>query len=372
MPFYYALKSGDAEENKRTAEGLLRLREQLKELPSRTVTETLLLATWNIREFDSEKYGYRTSEALHYIAEIISHFDLVAIQEVRQDLSALDKVQEMLGGAWKYVVTDVTEGTAGNGERMAFLYDSGKVTFGGLAGEIMLPPHKGQPVPQFARSPFLCGFRSGWVKFNLCTVHIYYGKAVPNDPQRVAEISNLTGLLVKKFRPPAQAQPARPQGEASAVRNTSSENLVMLGDFNIFSRDDDTFKAITDAGFEIPDVLREVPGSNLGESKHFDQIAFLAREQRFEATGKAGVFNYSKSVFGDDDEALHALQMGQPYADKAPAEKSRYYRDWRTFQMSDHLLLWCELRIDFSREYLERVRDADPAATDAPGDQPGG
>lgn len=365
MPFYYALKRGDADENKRTAGGLLKLREQLAaEIPRRSVTETLLLATWNIREFDSEKYGFRTNESLHYIAEIISHFDLLAIQEVREDLSALDQVQEMLGGAWKYIVTDVTEGAGGNRERMAFLYDSGKVTFGGLAGEIVLPPHKGEPVPQFARTPFLCGFRSGWVKFNLCTVHIYYGKAVANDPQRVTEIRNLAQLLVKKFRPPAQAQPARPQGEASATRNTSSENLVMLGDFNIFSRDDETYKAITDAGFDIPVALRDVPGSNLGQSKHFDQIAFLARPDRFEATGKAGVFNYSNSVFGDGDEALYAARMGEPYAAKATAkEKTRYYRDWRTFQMSDHCLLWCELRIDFSREYLERIEaEAPPGA----------
>ncbi|MEZ4849611.1 MAG: hypothetical protein R3B93_13535 [Bacteroidia bacterium] len=34
------------------------------------------------------------------------------------------------------------EGSAGNMERMAFLYDTRKVTFGGLASEIVLPPMK--------------------------------------------------------------------------------------------------------------------------------------------------------------------------------------------------------------------------------------
>jgi hypothetical protein len=206
----------------------------------------------------------------------------------------------------------------------------------------------------------MCGFRAGWVKFNLCTVHIYYGKSVADDPQRVEEIRGLAQFLADKVAPPQQEQPARPQGEVTSVRNTSGENLILLGDFNIFARDDETFTALTDAGFDIPKPLREVPGSNLGQSKHFDQIAFLARQDRFEATKKAGVFNYSQSVFRDGEEAIYAAAMGDGYANKKTAQtKTTYYNQWRTFQMSDHLLLWCELRIDFSDEYLERVRDAE-------------
>jgi len=367
MAFYYALRNMSEEVRRRTAEGLLRLRAQLeKEVPRRTVTDTLLLATWNIREFDSEKYGFRTAESLHYIAEIISHFDLVAIQEVREDLSALDAVQEMLGGWWKYVVTDVTQGTGGNGERMAFLYDGRKVAFGGLAGEVVLPPQKMQPVLQFARTPFLCGFRSGWVKFNLCTVHIYYGEAVKNDPRRVQEIRDLANFFAGKARSAAQAQPARPQGEVTRIRNTSAENMILLGDFNIFTRDDETFTALTDAGFDIPAALRALGGSNLGMNKYFDQIAFLVRPDKFEATQKAGIFNYSNAVFGDGDEAIYVESMGEAYAAKPDAKKkSRYYRDWRTFQMSDHLLLWCEFRIDFSNAYLERATEGEvPPADD--------
>jgi hypothetical protein len=32
--------------------------------------------------------------------------------------------------------------------------------------------------------------------------------------------------------------------------------------------------------------------------------------------------------------------------------KTRYYKDWRTYQMSDHLPMWIELKTDFSMEYL--------------------
>ena len=34
------------------------------------------------------------------------------------------------------------------------------------------------------------------------------------------------------------------------------------------------------------------------------------------------------------------------------ANRSRYYRQWRTFQMSDHLPLWLEVVTDYSDDYL--------------------
>ena len=70
----------------------------------------LLLATWNIREFESGKYGARQREALYYIAEIVDHFDIVAVQEVRDDLSSLEKVMDILGGAWNILAPMLTEG----------------------------------------------------------------------------------------------------------------------------------------------------------------------------------------------------------------------------------------------------------------------
>ena len=57
--------------------------------PTRTIESTLLIATWNIREFDSATYGPRSKECLFYIAEIISSFDLVAVQEVNKNLEAI-------------------------------------------------------------------------------------------------------------------------------------------------------------------------------------------------------------------------------------------------------------------------------------------
>lgn len=356
MPFYYSLYREPEDVRRRAAERLLRLREQFREekVPERTVEDTLLLATWNIREFDSGKYGDRCPECYYYIAEIINHFDLVAIQEVNEDLTALDRVQEILGGWWRYIVTDVTEGSAGNKERMAFVYDSRKVAFGNVAGEIVLPDVKGERALQFARTPFVCAFRSGWTRFSLCTVHIYYGGNTRDNPRRVGEIRDLAQLLAKRAKRQASRQPARPQGKVTRGRSPEPDNLILLGDFNIFNREDVTMKAITEAGFVVPPELQPLDGTNLDRRRHYDQIAFMTRPGRFGTTGNAGVFDFYKSVFLESDEAAYSGLMGEKY--RSSKAKTRYYRQWRTFQMSDHLVLWVELKTDFSDTYLGDMR----------------
>ncbi len=176
MPFYSKIDR-ETKEGKRTVEGLFRLKKQLKkEIPVRNLNDSILLGTWNIREFDSPAYGERKEESIMYIAEIISHFDIVAIQEVRANLKALEKLKYRLGSNWNFIVSDVTSGRKGNKERMAFLFDTRKISFGGLAGELVLPPIKDKEVSQIARTPFMCGFNAGWIKFVLATVHIIYGK----------------------------------------------------------------------------------------------------------------------------------------------------------------------------------------------------
>lgn len=334
MPFYPNIQKMEKTRALRTAQGLLDLKTAFKEekVPERRRASKLLLATWNIREFESETYGPRQEEALYYIAEIIDHFDIVAIQEVREDLSSLEKVMKILGSSWDYLLTDVTTGRQGNFERLAFVYDTRKVNFGGLTGEIVVPPvKKDTPAVQFARTPFLVGFRTGWFKFTICTTHIYYGESVKNDPQRVKEIGILSKYLA----------------DAVANEHAWAKNMIVLGDFNIFTSEDETYKALTEPGFQIHPKLVGT-GSNVDQSKHFDQIAFIAPDlkDRLEDCD-AGVFNYYKYVYGEKAASV--------YAPDIPGQKEADFKKWRTYQMSDHLPMWIELRVDFSTEYLARI-----------------
>ena len=351
MPFYQNIEASSAA-GKRTIERLLLLRKKLqKEIPEKHLESNLLLATWNIREFDTPKYGGRTDESLYYIAEIISKFDIVAVQEVRKDLTTLKKLMGILGAYWEYMFTDVTEGKQGNSERLAFIFDTRKVRFGGLSGEMVLPPLEtkdpitGQVIysagKQLVRTPYICGFKAGWTNFVLTTVHILYGKSAANDPGRIKEITDL-----------AKAIGAKADGAYEWSRN-----FVLLGDFNIFSRNDDTLKAITKADFVIPPELQTIPGSNALQTKFYDQMAFKVRPGNFDTSGSAGVFNYYEVIYRPEDETLYEKEMGKAYQttdDGTPRKnKSTYYKTyWRTFQMSDHLPMWVEIKIDHTDAYL--------------------
>lgn len=370
MPFYYHLDGRNPVDN-RTAQGILRLKEGFSQekIPKKTVSETLLLASWNIREFESGKYGKRAYEPLYYIAEIISHFDLVAVQEVRDDLSSLTRVMKYLGGWWKFLLTDVTEGAQGNRERMAFIYDSSKINFGGLAGEIVVPPvkKKGQPLApamQFARTPFMVGFRAGWFKFTICTTHIIYGKSVAESPERIDEIARLSKFLADRVREPL----------------AWAKNMILLGDFNIFDTKDKTFQALQSGGFQVPKQIMGIE-TNAAGGKHFDQIAFIAPDIQDQLElCSSGTFNFYKYVYQLEEEETYKDAMGPEYLANKEKKKrdakarTRYYKDWRTFQMSDHFPLWIELKIDFGKEYLEKkvaeksapTKTNDPLAPTAP------
>ena len=329
MPNYFELR--DDPNRSRILAGLTRLRQQLEtEIPQRSLDKTLRLATWNIREFDSPSYGSRTSDAMYHIAEIVSRFDLVAVQEVHRDLKALHALLRHLGWQWRYLVTDTTEGTRGNNERLAFLYDTRKVRFTGLAGELVIPDIKrgGKVIhpQQVARTPFTAGFQSGWVEFQLATVHILYGDDKALDPRRLAEIKVVAEFLADRANDSRSASP----------------NLVILGDFNIYARTDATLAALTDAGWTIPKPLLEIPGSNVAQDKFYDQIAVQSRAHQFHPAGPAGVLDFYQSVFRVQDMADFIPDMGAGFEKTSKGKprtesgKATYFKSfWRTYQMSD-------------------------------------
>ena len=346
MPYYQYIRGMTSVEQERTANGLLRLKTALSEqVPRKTASENLLIATWNIREFDSKSYGRRSQEAIYYLGEIIDHFDLVAIQEVNEDLQGLYRLQNVLGNQYRVIYSDVTEGRSGNKERLAFLYDSRKLSFTNLAGEIVIPPMKVEeageekeyrPQEQLARTPFIIGLRTSWFKFMIATVHIIYGKGRSDTPERVREIRYLSDFLAAR----AENQHAH------------AGNLILLGDFNIFKKNNQTFQEIA-RNFYIPEELQDLP-TNISQNRFYDQIAFKGQVPTSHI--KAGVFNFYEYVYRPEDELAYADQMPDTYHDKEePEDKARYFKTyWRTHQMSDHLPLWVELKIDFSRSYLSQ------------------
>ncbi len=197
---------------------------------------------------------------------------------------------------------------------------------------------------QFARTPYIVSFQAGWLKINLCTVHIYFGSN--DDPalleQRRTEIRALTGLLGDRA--------------ANDMKHDPEHRTMfgVLGDFNIISKEHETMQALENNGFEVPEQIKKIPGSNVEKDKTYDQIAFW---KPVEEKGYArldvlasGVFDYFSHVYKKSEESIYKPAMGSTRAS---------YQQWRTYKMSDHLPMSVEVRSDFSEEYLQMCAQDD-------------
>ncbi|MBN1821683.1 MAG: endonuclease/exonuclease/phosphatase family protein [Prolixibacteraceae bacterium] len=359
------------------------MRNQFKEenFPEKKTQKSLILGTWNIRNFDDDRFNYgpRMTESFYYLAEIISHFDIIAVQEICENLLPLDYLMNILGNEYDYLVTDVTHSSlGGNRERLGFIYDKNKVKFKGIAGEVVLPDKMlisevASKKRQFARTPFVANFQSGWFKFQFSTVHIFFGSNSGNTPQykrRVEEINTIARYLAKES-------------------SKSDYNQILVGDFNIIEKGSGGYNALENNGFT---VISNKIGSNRDQTKFYDQISFRSRKNELvlmEPERNERVFQYFNSVYNIDDFEIYkpiieerleeklntAEEQLKGKISKAKTKEAQsqinnikkaqesdttlkeYYDEWRSFQMSDHLPLWIELEIDFSDQYLEYLSE---------------
>jgi len=411
---------------KRCLNLLSKLRKGLdKEIPQRTLNKNLIFGTWNIREFDSNAKGYgpRKGDDFIYIAEIISRFDIIAIQEINDNLRPLKKVLNILGDDYEYIVTDVAAWkSGGNNERLGFIYDKRTVQFNGLAGELVLPQNMlirnndGVIERQFARTPFKCSFVSGWFKFKVTTVHIYFGadsESSKKFQRRIDEIEKVAKLISDSAE---KEKKEIPDGNWK-----NPYNYFIVGDFNIVDENNVTYDALAKHGFK---TVKNIKGSNRDRTKFYDQISYYktsdldfnwndsnvtsARDQNnTDRTFNFFQYIYTKSqysFFQDDikdyiksnksifkkeikklkkeivdidkeiNETSISVSRKRSLKERKKKKKEKidfnnnlldlkrnalleFYQksEWKTFQISDHLPLWVEIETDKSDEYLNSI-----------------
>lgn len=347
-------------EKKRCIEGLLRLKTGLTQLPAKRVDKNLMIASFNIKEFGHTTQ--RLPEAYFYLAEIISHFDLVAIQEIKSTLYDLQRLMRILGSNWEYVINDITNGDNGNAERSGYLYDRNRVKMSGLAGEISLWDEltENSPLKQLKRTPFITGFKAGWKSFALINLHLH-----PSDG------SDTTFGTDANYR----AEEIRLLLEALKVKKDKkqlwTQNLILVGDFNFYDDspvDQATIQALVDAGYKQLDSLIGVD-TNASKTEAYDrffitQNNYFTVEQQQNNMSSAGVFDPFAYIYTDDDHTTYADFMRAHYTGtKTPQELEeympKYYQHpWRKNQVSDHFPIWFELSIDSSEKFLESKRQS--------------
>lgn len=313
----------------RIARGLLALRRRIDaaRIPPSALDQSINVAVWNIRELGKTR---REQASIHYIAEILGQFDLIALVELRDDLGEICRVLPILGPSWDLVYSDWTADSGGNRERTAFLFDRRAVAFTGLAAEVDAPRSKrGEEYlaqRSFWRAPYMCSFRAGNFDFIAIAAHARWGKGTAG---REAELAMLAGWIDDRF----------------AGRYAEDHDLIVMGDFNTPRIGDDLFTALTSRGLMIPAALRElkvgdkaIGGSNLNKDMRYDQILHLpTMRERFSELGGALDFYI-------DEEHIEELYPGKGY------DARRF-----SFQLSDHFPIWIQVRTDIDGRRLEQV-----------------
>ena len=278
--------------------------------------DRLLLGTWNIANLGAQDRGPKDYALL---AEVISWFDLVAVQEVKNNRRGLDGLMTALPASWRTVYSDA----AGNDERMTFVYDSEKVKPRELSGEVAVAPSdlKNVTLPEttvakfagFDRNPYIVSFQAGPMVFCLVNVHLYYGDdtAIEAMERRALEAFAVAQWCKRESKSHYALTPI----------------IAALGDFNLPKIDpaDPIFKALTRTGLQLPEHSTQI-GSNLAGDQHYDQVAFFPTGAGAKFTGKSGVFDFDGGVFAG------------LWATKTPSQ----FRSFIRYYLSDHRPLWAE------------------------------
>jgi endonuclease/exonuclease/phosphatase family metal-dependent hydrolase len=281
-------------------------------IPPRRLDDNLLIATWNLRAFGDVTEKWRSEKgdspqrdllSVRCIKEIVSRFDVIAIQEVKDNIKCLRDMLKLLGPDWGFLLTDTNRGDAGNDERMAFVYDTRRAKPSGLACELVVLPEKAaQPFTgQFARPPYAASFLSSGQTFILVTLHVIYGHK-PAD--RIAELTEIAQWL-----------------RDWAEREQSwGHNLICLGDFNIDRAGDPNYQAFTSTGLTPASELEHLPRTIFGQdqSKFFDQIAWFTSASgvpylSMEYTGHAGNFDFTQCVMTELDRISLSWHISDHY-----------------------------------------------------------
>ena len=287
-----------------------------RKIPKKS-SKKLLIATWNIANLGDQK---RRDKDHAILAEIISWFDIIALQEVKDDLRGLRGIQQYLPKSYRSTFSD----KGGNNERMVYLYDSKKVSQLEKVAEIAVAP---KDIPYiklpdvktkftgFDRNPYLAAFSAGNFEFVLVNVHLFFGADTKRDRERRAleayAVSRWADLRCKS-------------------KNAYVNDIIVLGDFNIpkVEPGDKIYSALRKRGLQRPPHSTQI-ASSIATDAEYDQIMFLPNKTNKEFTGKIGVFDFDGAIF----VAL--------WDKKTKTQFNAYLR----YYLSDHRPLWAEFKI---------------------------
>lgn len=360
---------------------------------------SVVLASFNIRKLG--RAGARSANTWDFLAQVCNQFDLLAVQEVMEDLEGFDKLLSLMEPDYRAVVSDTTgvfPGERGLGERLGFIYNTNLLRRGAIVSDISfdrtrllktvvdnhqsliaaLTPYldylealaawEQNPVGDrpreprvqvpvfltFIRQPFICAFEvvghpgTQPYQFMAVNAHLYFGNSIEDRRQ---EFDALMEWIIGRLRDPGSDFP----------------NLMLLGDLNLdfdsperdrprieahiktFNQEMEAKGAATNVNFPFIDIhpsQTEPFRTNARLSETFDQIALFSRDPRFPTyKDNATMGSHPR---GPDYGVFNFVQLfndalnDKPLADLSREERKTFYRKF-DYEVSDHMPLWLRL-----------------------------
>ncbi len=367
-------------------------------LPTRR-SDSVIIGSFNIRKLGD--INKRTDESWQLFKNTLERFDLIAIQEVMENSEGLYHLKELLGEHYKIAISDSTgaaPGRRGNGELLAFLYNSKRIEQTEVASDLSFdrtyihnrlfdhrkaitkslnkhnedikeweakviankalgkrrPTKPTQSIPvflSFIRQPHCVSFRikgaAGTEPYAFIAVnaHLLYGK---NKFERELEFKALIEWLTLRSK---------------KIRTSRHPNLILLGDCNldfgpsdVMREDIDALlkslnktylksKKAADANFPL---LSEHPKhgylkTSLRQKATYDQIGIFSTDKRLPkpddnkiAGSTVGSFDYGVFDLGNlISHAFHSKAI-----DKITTKERKTIYKKAEFDITDHLPIW--------------------------------
>jgi len=300
---------------------------QIKRGIPKPTNQNLIIATWNLTNFGLQE---REDKHIRMMAEIARPFDVIAVQEVADNIKHLSKLLDYLGADWDVKLTDV----GGNTERLGFIFKKGRLEMTELAAELAMKGYERNKIVitvgdesgtlheelfmGFNRNPYMLGFKADGFLFTLVNVHLYWSNLMWRRLEATA-LAKWAKSRVKKLFPP-------------------NNDIILIGDFNMYKVEpgdviyDDVVK---NGGLVFPKYETEFVGTNLAGDGDYDELAFFPSRTEEDFTGRIGVFDFDDAVFAE----LWPKDSEEP---KKKKEKKERFFQYIRYYLADHRPLWAE------------------------------
>ncbi len=358
---------------------------------------SVVLASFNIRKLGA--ISKRRQETWDFLAYVCRHFDLLAVQEIMDDLSGFNELVRRMGSEFGMVVSDRTgvfPGSRGLGERLGFIYNRSLVQRSDVVSDVTYDRSKLlqtianhhdelyeaiKPYAQylnfledweegrrstkpkkpkiklpvflsFVRQPFCASFRilghpdTQPYEFMAVNAHLYFGNSIVDRRQ---EFDALMEWILGRVREKGKAY---------------YPNFILLGDLNLDFDDpvrdrpriekhiktfNDQVGEEANVNFPFLDIhpqFHQVFRTNARQSETFDQIGLFSRDKRLptyfdNASMGSNPTGPDYGVFNFVE--LFSQALYQDSFDQLSKEKQQELLKSFEHEVSDHLPLWLRL-----------------------------